>query len=208
MATTKVLLREDIDTLGGRGEIVKVRAGYARNYLLPQGMASLATKGNLKQIENERTALLKKAAVERSTAEAQADQMGDISLTFARKVGETGHLFGSVTSMDIVEALKEKGYEIDRRRVTLKDVIKETGEFTVPVKLHREVTIDVPVKVTDEEGNIIETEEAKKEKADRAAIAEADRIAAEKAAEAEAKAKAKAETANDSNETSDEETAE
>ena len=106
--------------------------------------------------------------------------------------------------MDIVEALKEKGYEIDRRRVTLKDVIKETGEFTVPVKLHREVTIDVPVKVTDEEGNIIETEEAKKEKADRAAIAEADRIAAEKAAEAEAKA----ETANDSNETSDEETAE
>ena len=118
MATTKVLLREDIETLGGRGEIVKVRAGYARNYLLPQGMASLATKGNLKQIENERTALLKKAAVERSTAEAQAAQMGDISLTFARKVGETGHLFGSVTSMDIVEALKEKGYEIDRRRVT------------------------------------------------------------------------------------------
>ena len=76
MATTKVLLREDIDTLGGRGEIVKVRAGYARNYLLPQGMASLATKGNLKQIENERTALLKKAAVERSTAEAQADADG------------------------------------------------------------------------------------------------------------------------------------
>ena len=186
MATTKVLLREDIETLGGRGEIVKVRAGYARNYLLPQGMASLATKGNLKQIENERTALLKKAAVERSTAEAQAAQMGDISLEFARKVGETGHLFGSVTSMDIVEALKEKGYEIDRRRVTLKDVIKETGEFTVPVKLHREVTIDVPVKVTDEEGNIIETEEAKQEKADRAAIAAADKAAEAKAAEAEA----------------------
>ena len=186
MATTKVLLREDIETLGGRGEIVKVRAGYARNYLLPQGMASLATKGNLKQIENERTALLKKAAVERSTAEAQAAQMGDISLTFARKVGETGHLFGSVTSMDIVEALKEKGYEIDRRRVSLKDVIKETGEFTVPVKLHREVTIDVPVKVTDEEGNIIETEEAKKEKADKAAIAAADKAAEAKAAEAEA----------------------
>lgn len=185
MATTTVLLREDIETLGGRGEIVKVKAGYARNYLLPQGLASLATKGNIKQIENEREALLKKAAQERSTAEAQKEQMGDISLTFERKVGETGHLFGSVTSMDIVEALKAKGYEIDRRRVSLKDVIKETGEFTVPVKLHREVTIDVPVKVTDEEGNIVETEEAKQEKAEKAAQAEADRKAA---AEAEANA--------------------
>lgn len=203
MATTKVLLREDIDTLGGRGEIVKVRAGYARNYLLPQGMASLATKGNLKQIENERTALLKKAAVERSTAEAQAAQMGDISLEFARKVGETGHLFGSVTSMDIVEALKEKGYDIDRRRVTLKDVIKETGEFTVPVKLHREVTIDVPVKVTDEDGNIIETEEAKQAKAEKAAQAEAD-----KAAEARAAETAKAEATQATNEENNDDTTE
>lgn len=180
MATTTVLLREDIDTLGGRGEIVKVKAGYARNYLLPQGLASLATKGNIKQIEQEREALLKKAAQEKSTAEAQKEQMGNLSLTFERKVGETGHLFGSVTSMDIVEALKEKGYEIDRRRVTLKDNIKETGEFTIPVKLHREVTIDVPITVTDEEGNIVETEEAKQAKA-------------EKAAQAEAEAKAKAE---------------
>ncbi len=186
MATTTVLLREDIETLGGRGEIVKVKAGYARNYLLPQGLARLATKGNIKQIEQEREALLKKAAQEKSTAEAQAEQMSDISLTFERKVGETGHLFGSVTSMDIVEALKEKGYEIDRRKVTLKEVIKETGEFTVPVKLHREVTIDIPVKVTDEEGNIIETEEAKKEKAERAARAEAAKAEEAKAAEAKA----------------------
>lgn len=186
MATTTVLLREDIETLGGRGEIVKVKAGYARNYLLPQKLASLATKGNIKQIEQEREALLKKAAVEKSTAEAQATQMGDISLTFARKVGETGHLFGSVTSMDIVEALKEKGYEIDRRRVSLKDAIKETGEFTVPVKLHREVSIDVPVKVTDEEGNIVETAEAKQEREDRearAAAAKADKEAAAQAGE-------------------------
>ena len=186
MATTTVLLREDIETLGGRGEIVKVKAGYARNYLLPQGLASLATKGNIKQIEQERAALLKKAAVEKSTAEAQKDQMGNVSLEFARKVGETGHLFGSVTSMDIVEALKEKGYEIDRRRVTLKDPIKETGEFTIPVKLHREVTIDVPVKVTDEEGNIVETAEAKQEREDRearAAAAKADREAAAQAGE-------------------------
>lgn len=186
MATTTVLLREDIETLGGRGEIVKVKAGYARNYLLPQKLASLATKGNIKQIEQERAALLKKAAVEKSTAEAQATQMGDISLTFARKVGETGHLFGSVTSMDIVEALKEKGYEIDRRRVSLKDAIKETGEFTVPVKLHREVSIDVPVKVTDEEGNIVETAEAKQEREERearAAAAKSDKEAAAQAGE-------------------------
>jgi large subunit ribosomal protein L9 len=200
MATTTVLLREDIETLGGRGEIVKVKAGYARNYLIPQKLASLATKGNIKQIEQERSALLKKAAVERSTAEAQATQMGDISLEFARKVGETGHLFGSVTSMDIVEALKAKGYEIDRRRVSLKDAIKETGEFTVPVKLHREVSIDVPVKVTDEEGNIIETAEAKQEKADRELRAAADKRAADRAAEDEANAKASEETTEDTTE--------
>lgn len=200
MATTTVLLREDIDTLGGRGEIVKVKAGYARNYLLPQGLASLATKGNVRQIEQEREALLKKAAQEKSTAEAQAEQMSDISLTFARKVGETGHLFGSVTSMDIVEALKEKGYEIDRRKVNLKEVIKETGEFTVPVKLHREVTIDVPVTVTDEEGNIIETAEAKQEKADRAAQAEAEKAAAAAANETEEAVESSEEAADETTE--------
>lgn len=200
MATTTVLLREDIETLGGRGEIVKVKAGYARNYLIPQKLASLATKGNIKQIEQERSALLKKAAVERSTAEAQASQMGDISLEFARKVGETGHLFGSVTSMDIVEALKAKGYEIDRRRVSLKDAIKETGEFTVPVKLHREVSINVPVKVTDEEGNIVETAEAKQEKAEREIRAAADKRAADRAAEAEANAETSEETTEDATE--------
>ncbi len=150
MANTTILLREDIETLGGRGEIVKVKSGYARNYLLPQGLATLATKGNVKQIELERAALLKKAAVEKETAELQAGQMGDISLNFTRKAGEQGHLFGSVTSMDIAEALKAKGYEIDRRKIVLKDSIKETGEFSVPVKLHREVTLQVPVTVRAE----------------------------------------------------------
>lgn len=150
MANTTILLREDIDTLGGRGEIVKVKAGYARNYLLPHGLATLATKGNLKQIELERAALLKKAAAEKATAELQASQMGDISLTFERRAGEQGHLFGSVTSMDIAEALKEKGYEIDRRKIVLKDAIKDTGNFTVGVKLHREVTLQVPVTVRAE----------------------------------------------------------
>jgi large subunit ribosomal protein L9 len=171
MANTTILLREDIEHIGGRGEIVKVKAGYARNYLLPQGYATLATKGNVKQIEQERAALLKKAAIERATAEAQKDQMGSIELTFERKAGEHGTLFGSVTSMDIAEALNAKGYEIDRRKIALKDAIKETGEYTVNVKLHRDVTLTVPVTVTAEGGE----EEAKPErKAKKAAPATAD----------------------------------
>lgn len=152
MATTTILLREDLDTIGGRGEIVKVKAGYARNYLLPQGLATLATKGNLKQIEGERAALLKKAAVEKTTAEAQRGQMESIALNFERKAGEHGTLFGSVTSMDIADALQAKGYEVDRRKISLKDAIKETGEYTVNVKLHREVTLAIPVTVTAEGG--------------------------------------------------------
>ncbi len=150
MANTTVLLREDIDNLGGRGEIVKVKAGYARNFLLPQGIATLASKGNIKQVEQERSALLKKSATEKSTAEAQSEQMKDISLTFQRRAGEGGTLFGSVTSMDIADALKAEGYEIDRRKIVLKDAIKETGDFTVNVKLHREITLAVPVKVMAE----------------------------------------------------------
>ena len=154
MANTTVLLRDDIEALGGRGEVVKVRAGYARNYLLPQGLATLATKGNVKQIEQERAALLKRSAEERSTAEAQKEQMSTIALSFERKAGEGGTLFGSVTSMDIAAALQAKGYEIDRRKIVLKDAIKETGEYTVNVKLHREVTLQVPVAVTAEGGEV------------------------------------------------------
>ncbi len=164
MANTTILLRDDIESLGGRGEIVKVKAGYARNYLLPQGLATLATKGNLKQIEGERAALLKKAAVEKATADAQKDQMSSISLTFERKAGEGGTLFGSVTSMDIADAIQAKGYEIDRRKIVLKDAIKETGEYTVKVKLHREVVLEVPVTVTAEGGEIEDKKTKKAEK--------------------------------------------
>ncbi len=128
MAHTSVLLREDIDDLGARGDIVKVKAGYARNYLLPRKLAVQATASNVKQIEQERAALLKKAAAERSTAEGQAGQMQKLRLDFERKVGEHGILYGSVTSMDIAEALKERGYEIDRRRISLREANKEVGE--------------------------------------------------------------------------------
>lgn len=154
MAHTKVLLREDVDDLGARGEIVRVRAGYARNYLLPRNLAVEATAGNVKGIEQERAALLKKEAKERATAEAQSQQMGSLELEFRRKAGEQGALYGSVTSMDLAEALKERGYEIDRHRIHLREPLKRVGEYTVPVRLHREVTIDLKVRVAPE-GEVI-----------------------------------------------------
>ena len=154
MAHTKVLLREDVDDLGARGEIVRVRAGYARNYLLPRNLAVEATAGNVKGIEAERAALLKKEAKERATAEAQSQQMGSLELEFQRKAGEQGHLYGSVTSMDLAEALKERGYEIDRHRIHLREPLKRVGDYTVPVRLHREVTIDLKIRVAPE-GEVI-----------------------------------------------------
>jgi large subunit ribosomal protein L9 len=150
MAHTKILLREDVDDLGARGEIVRVRAGYARNYLLPRKLAVQATTSNVKQIEQERAALLKKEANERATAQGQGEQIGKLTLEFKRKSGEQGALYGSVTSMDIAEALKERGYEIDRHRLHLREPIKRLGDFTVPLRLHREVTIDLQIKVASE----------------------------------------------------------
>ncbi|HEX8142609.1 MAG TPA: 50S ribosomal protein L9 [Pyrinomonadaceae bacterium] len=150
MANTQVLLREDVDDLGARGEIVRVKAGYARNYLLPRKLAVEATASNVKQIEQERAALLKKESKERASAELQAAQLGSISLNFQRRVGEHGMLYGSVTSMDIAEALKERGYEIDRRRIRLAEAIKETGEYSVQVRLHRDVNVEIPVVVAGE----------------------------------------------------------
>ncbi len=151
MPLMELLLKEDVDNLGARGDLVKVKPGYGRNYLLPRGLAIQATPGNVKQIELQRKALLKKEAVERGAATQQADLLKEVTLEFARKVGEHGILYGSVTSMDIAEAFAAKGYEIDRRRVLLKDPIKEPGEFEVPVKLHREVTTNVKVVVRNEE---------------------------------------------------------
>ena len=154
MAHTKILLREDVDDLGARGEIVRVRAGYARNYLLPRKLAVEATNSNVKQIEQERARLLKKEATERTAAEGQAEQLRALVLEFKRKSGEQGALYGSVTSMDIAEALKERGYEIDRHRLHLREPIKRLGDATVPLRLHREVTVDLQVKVSTE-GEVI-----------------------------------------------------
>jgi large subunit ribosomal protein L9 len=147
MPMMELLLREDIENLGTRGELVKVRAGYGRNFLLPRGLAVQATPSNVKQIDQQRRALLKKVVAERDGAQQQADMLKEVTLDFARKVGEHGLLYGSVTSMDIAEGLAAKGYEIDRKRIQLKDPIKEVGEYEVPIKLHRDVTADLKVVV-------------------------------------------------------------
>ena len=150
MSTTNVLLREDIDNLGARGDIVKVKAGYARNYLLPRKLAVQATSNNVRQIEQERAALARREAKERGEAEGRRGEMQNLRLRFERRVGDHGILYGSVTSMDIAEALRGQGYEVDRRRITLREPIKETGDYTVAVRLHREVTVEVPVAVVAE----------------------------------------------------------
>jgi len=151
MAQMELLLREDVEHLGLRGELVKVRPGYGRNYLLPRGLAVQATAANVKAITKQREAFLKKAAADKSAAEGQSALLQSLSLEFARKVGEHGVLYGSVTSMDIAEAIAAKGFEIDRRKIQLSEPIKEVGEFAVPVKLHREVTTNLKVIVTKEE---------------------------------------------------------
>jgi large subunit ribosomal protein L9 len=158
MANKQVLLREDIDNLGARGEIVRVKAGYARNYLLPRKLAVEATASNVKQIEGERAALAKREAKERSTAELQANQLKSLTLKFERKVGEAGVLYGSVTSMDIAHELQNQGYEIDRRKIVLREPIKRFGTYTVPMRLHRDVTVDIPVSVLGEGGVEVDVE--------------------------------------------------
>ena len=152
MGHKQVLLREDIDNLGARGEIVRVKAGYARNYLLPRSLAVEATSNNVRQIEGERAALAKREAKDRSSAELQASALRSLTLKFERKVGEAGVLYGSVTSMDIAHALKEQGYEIDRRKIVLREPIKRFGSYEVPVRLHRDVTVQLPVSVLGEGG--------------------------------------------------------
>jgi large subunit ribosomal protein L9 len=166
MAHTQVLLREDIDNLGARGEIVRVKAGYARNYLLPRNLAVEATANNVRQIEGEKAALAKREAKERSSAELQASQLQKLTLKFERKVGEAGVLYGSVTSMDIAHELQQQGYEIDRRKIILREPIKRFGNYAVPVRLHRDVTLELPVQVLGEGGVEVDVEalQAKVEK--------------------------------------------
>ena len=148
----QVILREHVDNLGRRGEIVKVADGYARNYLLPRKLALLATEGNKKQIERERGKFVVKEAEEQKVAEAMAERLGALDIAIAKKVGETEALYGSVTTADIAEALAAKGVEIDRRKLHLSEPIKRLGDFDVPVRLHPDVTAHVKVRVVAESG--------------------------------------------------------
>jgi large subunit ribosomal protein L9 len=146
----EVILREHVDNLGRRGEIVKVADGYARNYLLPRKLALLVTEGNKRQIERERAKFDAREAEEKGVAGAIAERLASVGLEIARRVGETEVLYGSVTSADIAEALLAKGFEIDRRKLQLQEPIKKLGEYDVPIKLHRDVTTHVKVRVIAE----------------------------------------------------------
>jgi large subunit ribosomal protein L9 len=146
----EIILREHVDNLGRRGEIVKVADGYARNYLLPRKLALPVTEGNRKQVERERAKFEAKEGEERKVAEAMAARLANLEVVISRKVGETEALYGSVTSGDIADALAAQGFDLDRRKLQLADPIKRIGEVDVPVKLHRDVTATVKVKVVAE----------------------------------------------------------
>jgi large subunit ribosomal protein L9 len=143
----EVILRDHVENLGERGEIVKVADGYARNFLLPRNLALPATDGNKMRVARERKITESREADERQGAEAMASRLSALELTIARKVGENNHLYGSVTNADIAELLAQKGFEIDRRKILLPDPIKTLGDNTVPVKLHRDVTAQLKVAV-------------------------------------------------------------
>ena len=146
----EVILREHVENLGKRGEIVKVADGFARNYLLPRKLALLATDGNRKHVERERKIMETREAEEKAGAEAVATRLAAVDISIARRVGDTEQLYGSVTSSDIVDYLKTKGFEVDRRKLILPEPLKTLGEFDVPLKLHREVTVPLKVKVVKE----------------------------------------------------------
>ena len=148
----EVILRTHVDNLGKRGEIVKVADGYARNYLLPRKLALPATEGNKKHVERERKIVEAREAQEKGQAETIAARLSSVEIVIARRVGETDALYGSVTSADIAEFLKDKGFEIDRRRLILPEPIKTLGDHNVPLKLHRDVTVPLKVQVVKEGG--------------------------------------------------------
>ena len=147
----EVILREDIEKLGNRGQVVKVAAGYARNFLLPKRLAVAATEANKKIVEQERQAHLRKEAKLVSEAQDLAKIMLGTAITIKQKAGEADQLFGSVTSKDIADALAAKNFNIDRRKIQLDEPIKQLGEYTVPIKLHKDVSVDISVLVAKEE---------------------------------------------------------
>jgi large subunit ribosomal protein L9 len=149
----EVILKEDVVNLGLRGEVVKVADGYARNFLLPRKLALQATDNNKAVIEQMKAAAARRSATEKVQAEEFVAKLDPVVLSFTRKSGAEGHLFGSVTSADIAADLAAKGFEVDRRKIQLGEPLKSLGEFTVPIRLHREVTARIRVKVLAEAGS-------------------------------------------------------
>jgi large subunit ribosomal protein L9 len=147
----QIILQEDVEKLGTRGQVVEVAEGYARNFLLPRKLALEANAGNMKRLEKMRAAFAMKEATEKEAAQKLAELLAGVALEFSRKAGENDQLFGSVTSADISEALAAKGYTVDKRKIVLADPIKLVGEYEIPVKLHREVTASVKLAVKKEE---------------------------------------------------------
>lgn len=147
----EIILRERVEKLGTKGDVVNVSDGYARNFLLPKKLAVLATPANMKQIEQEKAAAVRREAKEKQEVEALARQLSQVSIQVSRKVGENEVLYGSVTSMDIAELLEAKGFTVDRRKIDLQEALKSLGQHDVPIKLHREVTAIIKVEVIKEE---------------------------------------------------------
>lgn len=146
----RIILQEDVEKLGARGQVVEVADGYARNYLLPRKLALAATPGNLKRLEKIRTTLSKRTAGEKESAQKLAEQLAAVTLTLARKAGENDQLFGSVTAADLSEALAAQGFEVDKRKIELHEPIKLIGEYQVTAKLHHDITATLKVVVQRE----------------------------------------------------------
>lgn len=147
----QIILREDIDKLGNRGDVVKVKDGYARNFLLPRKLAVNANESNKKIVEQERQAHLRKEATLKGQAEELGKLMANVTIVIKQKAGENDHLFGSVTAQDIANALEAQKYTIDRKKIVLDEPIKQLGDYKVTVKLHKDVSVEIPVSVTKDE---------------------------------------------------------
>ena len=151
MRHVKLILREAVPSLGEAGDLVQVKVGYARNYLLPKGKAVLATEAKVHELEHHRRVVIEKVAKEMKSLEALRDRLQSVALAVSARVSEEGRLFGSVTAGQIAELLAEKGFEIDRRKVALDEPIKEVGEHGVPIRLHRDLTVEIKLTVSPEE---------------------------------------------------------
>jgi large subunit ribosomal protein L9 len=146
----EVILKEDVAKLGSRGDVVKVAEGYGRNFLLPKKLAIEASKGNKAVIEQMKAAAVRRSAKEKAQAEELSKQFDGLSVAFQRRSGEHDQLFGSVTAGDLADALSKKGFSLDRRKIQLHEPLKTLGEFTVPVKLHKDVTTHLKVVIEKE----------------------------------------------------------